>query len=85
MLWASSTTKQETNNATKPIMKEVTINTGGAGCDWIYDALASTLGNKIAELKGAPRCMRDDNLVDIINIARTMREVCEARDNAKTI
>lgn len=64
-------------------MKQVNINTTGAGCDWIYLSLHATLKNKIDELGWVETCTRYDVLEDIIRIAKTMREVCVAREEAR--
>ena len=66
-------------------MKQVNINTTGAGCDWIYMSLHATLKNKVGELKNVGVGDRQDALIDIIRIAETMREVCVARDNAREV
>ena len=64
-------------------MKQVNIETNGAGCDWIYMSLLSTLKNKVGELKNVGVGDGQDALIDIIRIAETMHEVCEARENSK--
>lgn len=66
-------------------MKQVNIETSGAGCDWIYSSLFATLKTNVAELGAGSTILRQDKLDDIIRIAETMREVCVARDNAREV